>query len=78
MQNMKIGDHITKIKKQLKLLQAEIWQEVGRSRRIIGRYIRDDISPSICIAIKVADALNDSLDYANWDNMAHFDKKIYM
>ena len=75
MQNMKIGDRITQARKQLKWSQAKLGQKVGVSREIIGRYERSDISPSIDVAIKIADALDVSLDYMAGGNVAHFDNK---
>ncbi len=75
MLNMNIGYRITQSRKQLKLSQSELGQKVGVSREIIGRYERSEVSPSIEVAIKIADALNVSLDYLAGGNVAHFDKK---
>lgn len=75
MQNMKIGDRITQARKQLKWSQAELGQKVGVSREIIGRYERSEVSPSIGVAIKIADALNVSLDYMAGGNVTQFDNK---
>jgi transcriptional regulator with XRE-family HTH domain len=72
---MKIGDRITHIRKQLKWSQAELGEKVGVSREIIGRYERDEVSPSIDVAIKIAVALNVSLDYLAGGNVATFDNK---
>ena len=75
MQNMKIGDRITQARKHLKWSQSELGQKVGVSREIIGRYERSEVSPSIEVAIKIAEALNVSLDYLAGGNVAHFDNK---
>jgi transcriptional regulator with XRE-family HTH domain len=72
---MKIGDRITQIRKQLKLSQAELGEKVGVSREIIGRYERNEVSPSIDVAIKIAESLDVSLDYLAGGNVAHFDNK---
>jgi len=76
MQKMKIGDRITQARKQLKWSQADLGQQVGVSREIIGRYERNEVSPSIDVAIKIAEALNVSLDFLAGGNVvAHFDNK---
>jgi len=75
MQKMKIGDRITQARKQLKWSQADLGKKVGVSREIIGRYERGEVSPSIDVAIKIAEALDVSLDYLAGGNVAHFDNK---
>lgn len=75
MQKMKIGDRITQARKQLKWSQADLGKKVGVSREIIGRYERGEVSPSIEVAIKIAEALDVSLDYLAGGNVAHFDNK---
>lgn len=72
---MKIGDRVTQIRKQLKWSQAELGEKVGVSREIIGRYERNEVSPSIDVAIKIAESLDVSLDYLAGGNVAHFDNK---
>jgi transcriptional regulator with XRE-family HTH domain len=46
-----------------KLSQSDLGKAVGTSGDIIGRYERDEVKPSIEVAIKIADALQVSLDY---------------
>ncbi|WP_426473373.1 helix-turn-helix domain-containing protein [Chryseobacterium balustinum] len=60
---MTLGQNITIISKKLKLSQSDLGKAVGTSGDIIGRYERDEVKPSIEIAIKIADALQVSLDY---------------
>lgn len=46
------------------------------SREIIGRYERNEVSPSVDVAKKIADALEVSLDYpAGGSDKAAFDKQ---
>jgi transcriptional regulator with XRE-family HTH domain len=75
MQKMKIGERITQARKQLKWSQADLGHKVGVSREIIGRYERGEVSPSIDVAIKIAEAMDVSLDYLAGGNVAHFDNK---
>ncbi|CAM4114544.1 Helix-turn-helix [Pedobacter westerhofensis] len=45
------------------------------SREIIGRYERNEVSPSVEVAKKIADALQVTLDYlAGGSDKANFDK----
>lgn len=60
---MTLGQNITTLRKKLKLSQNDLGKVVGTSGDIIGRYERDEVKPSIEVAIKIADALQVSLDY---------------
>ena len=60
---MTLGQHITKLRKQLKLSQSDLGKKVGTSGDIIGRYERDEVKPSIEVASKIADVLDVSLDF---------------
>ena len=60
---MTLGQNITTIRKKLKLSQSDLGKAVGTSGDIIGRYERDEVKPSIEVAMKIADALQVSLDY---------------
>jgi len=60
---MTLGQHITTLRKAKKLSQGEMGKKVGTSGDIIGRYERDEVKPSIEVIIKIADALEISIDY---------------
>ena len=60
---MKIGDKISSLRKQKGLNRDELGKILGTSGAVIGRYERDEITPSVEIARKMADALEVSLDY---------------
>ncbi len=60
---MTLGQHIIKLRKQLKLSQNDLGKKVGTSGDIIGRYERDEVKPSIEVASKIADVLDVSLDF---------------
>ena len=73
---MNIGDKITALRKAKKISQADLAKEAGVSREIIGRYERNEVSPSVEVAKKIADALEVSLDYlAGASDKASFDKQ---
>ncbi|WP_222429125.1 helix-turn-helix domain-containing protein [Chitinophaga polysaccharea] len=57
------GEKVTIARKQKKLTQTELGDNVGTSRDIIGKYERDETKPSIEVAAKIADVLDCSLDY---------------
>ena len=60
---MTLGEHIHTLRKKQGLSQGELGKLVGTSGDIIGRYERNEVKPSIDVVIKIADALNVSLDY---------------
>jgi transcriptional regulator with XRE-family HTH domain len=51
------------LRKQKGLSQPELGQLIGTSGAIIGRYERDEMTPSVEVAKKLADALEVTLDY---------------
>lgn len=60
---MTLGQHITALRKKKGFSQGELGKAVGTSGDIIGRYERDEVKPSIEVVVKIADALEVSLDY---------------
>lgn len=60
---MPIGEQITRLRKRKGLSQAALGKAIGTSGDIVGRYERDDVTPSIEVVVKIADALGVSLDY---------------
>jgi len=58
-----IGEKIIALRKQLKWSQDDLAKKIGTSAPIIGRYEREEITPSIDVAAKIADALNVTVDY---------------
>lgn len=51
------------IYKQKKVTQEALGKKLGISGDIIGRYERDDVTPSVEVASKQADVLDVSIDY---------------
>ncbi len=60
---MKLGDKISALRKEKGVNRDEFGKMIGTSGAVIGRYERDEITPSVEIAKKMADALDVSLDY---------------
>ena len=60
---MEIGNTITQLRKQRGLSREDLGNTVGTSGAVIGRYERGEITPSVEIANKIANALDVSLDY---------------
>jgi transcriptional regulator with XRE-family HTH domain len=60
---MTLGQQITFLRKKKSLSQADLGKRVETSGDIIGRYERDEVKPSIEVVVRMADALEVSLDY---------------
>jgi len=60
---MTIGEHILILRKKHNLSQSALGKKVDTSGDIIGRYERDIMMPSIEVIMKIADALNVSIDF---------------
>lgn len=74
---MKIGTTITRLRKEKGLSREDLGTNAGTSGAVIGRYERDEITPSVEIANKIALALDVSLDYLVGNNSIIVkDKKI--
>jgi len=60
---MTLGEHILILRKKHNLSQSALGKLVDTSGDIIGRYERDIMTPSIEVIMKIADALNVSIDF---------------
>jgi transcriptional regulator with XRE-family HTH domain len=60
---MDFGNKILQFRKNTGLSREALAQQVGTSGAIIGRYERNEITPSVEVAAKIANALDISLDY---------------
>jgi transcriptional regulator with XRE-family HTH domain len=60
---MDFGDNIVQLRKQKEWSRDDLAKQVGTSGAIIGRYERNEITPSVDMAAKIAEALGVSLDY---------------
>lgn len=74
---MNIGSIVTSLRKAKKMSREDLGSTVGTSGAVIGRYERDEITPSVEMANKIAKALDVSLDYLVGNNSVIVkDKKI--
>ena len=60
---MDLGKKILELRKEKKLTREKLGKIIGTSGAIIGRYERNERTPSVEIARKMALALGVSLDY---------------
>jgi len=61
--SVRFGDRVMQARKEKRLAREELAKMIGTSAAIIGRYERNDMTPSIEIATKISDALDISLDF---------------
>lgn len=71
---MDFGDNMMLIRKKKGLSQADLGKMIGTSGDVIGRYERGDITPSIEVVSKIADALEVSVDYLIGKTKMQLDK----
>jgi transcriptional regulator with XRE-family HTH domain len=60
---MTFGERLTTVRKRKGLNQADIGKKIGINGDAYGRYERGEVRPTIEMAVKIADALEVSLDY---------------
>ena len=58
-----LGHRITEGRKRKDLSQAKLGEIIGKSRDVVGRYERGDVSPSIETVVAISKALEVSMDY---------------
>lgn len=72
---MNFGDNMMLLRKKKKLSQAALGNLIGTSGDVVGRYERGDIKPSIDVVVKIADALEVSVDYLIGKSKLQLDKE---
>jgi transcriptional regulator with XRE-family HTH domain len=60
---MELGNKIVELRKKKNLTRETLGKLIGTSGAVIGRYEREEITPSVEIANKMASSLGVSLDY---------------
>ena len=76
---MGIGKTITSLRKKNNWSQNDLATQTGISQVIVGKYERNDATPSIEVAKKIADVFGISLDYLVGEGQnASFDKKHFV
>lgn len=71
---MTFGERLTQVRKRKNLSQAEIGKKIGINGDAYGRYERNDVRPTIEMAVKIAQALEISLDYLAGTSDIELDK----
>lgn len=71
---MTFGERLTQVRKRKSLSQAEIGKKIGINGDAYGRYERNDVRPTIEMAVKIAQALEISLDYLTGTSDIELDK----
>ena len=73
---MTLGEQIITLRKEKGFSQNELGKKAGTSGDLIGKYERNETKPSIDVVLKIANALDVSLDYLVGKSSLQFDKKI--
>ena len=60
---MTLGEKILRLRKEKKWSRKELAKMIGTSGPVLGRYERDEITPSVEVAKKLAEAFGVTLDY---------------
>ena len=74
--NRDFGQNLMVISKQKKRTQVALGKIIGTYGDVIGRYERGDITPSVDVVAKIADALEVSVDYLIYKTKLLIDKNI--
>ena len=73
---MDLGKKILDLRKEKRMSRERLGEIIGTSGAIIGRYERNERTPSVDIARKIANALGVSLDYLVGNTEFLLDKDI--
>ncbi len=73
---MTFGDRLTIVRKKKKLSQADVGKKIGISGDAYGRYERNEVRPTIEMAVKISKALEISLDYLTGTTDLELDNKM--
>ncbi|OWP85591.1 transcriptional regulator [Flavobacterium covae] len=73
---MELGENIMLLRKKKGLSQADLGKIIGTSGDVIGRYERSNLTPSIDVVTKIADALEVSIDYLTGKSKIILDKDM--
>lgn len=71
---MTFGERLTRVRKRKSLSQADIGKKIGINGDAYGRYERNEVKPTIEMAVKIAQALEVSLDYLTGNSDVELDK----
>lgn len=71
---MTFGERLTQVRKRKNLSQAEVGKKIGINGDAYGRYERNEVKPTIEMAVKIAQALEVSLDFLTGNSDVELDK----
>jgi transcriptional regulator with XRE-family HTH domain len=71
---MYFGERLTQVRKRKNLSQADVGKKIGINGDAYGRYERNEVRPTIEMALKIAQALDVSLDYLTGNSDLELDK----
>lgn len=71
---MTFGERLTQVRKRKDLSQAEVGKKIGINGDAYGRYERNEVKPTIEMAVKIAQALEVSLDFLTGNSDVELDK----
>lgn len=71
---MTFGERLTQVRKRKSLSQAEVGKKIRINGDAYGRYERNEVKPTIEMAVKIAQALEVSLDYLTGNSDVELDK----
>src|SRR5690554_2365535 len=73
---MDFGSTVVELRKKQGISQTDLASQLGIHKNVLGRYERNEVSPSVEIARKIADILDVSLDYLTGKVDVEMDKDI--
>jgi transcriptional regulator with XRE-family HTH domain len=71
---MTFGERLTAVRKKKNMSQADIGKKIGINGDAYGRYERNEVRPVLEMAVKIAQALEVSLDYLTGNADVEMDK----
>lgn len=71
---MDFGSIVVDLRKERKISQTDLADQLGIHKNVLGRYERNEVLPSIEIARRIADILDVSLDYLTGKADVQMDK----
>jgi len=74
--DMSFGKRLTELRKEKKISQTELAQQLDLHKNVLGRYERDQAKPAIDIAARIAKYMNVSLDYLSGNADADVDEGL--
>ncbi len=71
---MTFGERLTIVRKRKNLSQSDMGKKIGINGDAYGRYERNEVKPAIEMAVKIAQALEVSLDFLTGNSDIELDK----